>query len=899
MKGLRAILPAAVIVLGPMAMLYPIWTNPVSAGEDDVVYYFPLRKMVGESLRRGRLPLYNPREATGMVLMADPQSAVMYPPTWLFAVLADKLAYSLSVFAAFSLAGGGAYVYLRRLRLMRPAAMFGAAAFMFCGFMVGHRVHLAMIHTACWLPWGLWCIERAGVRPLRAFSWMTAIVFLAIAAGHWPTLVHVGIIWAAYLALRGRPVVRSAAVMGAAILVAVALAWPQVSLTGELLAHTTRQRIGYAVAGENSFFPAAGVLAMFPMLMGSRTPGFFPQQWWGPWHLCEMLGYVGLVTLVLAASAAWRLYRNRPAAPGGDAAPLAEGPTAGQLRGLVRGWVWIGLGAMVFMLGYYLPTYRLIHMLPVLGVMRCPARMVIAVDLAAATLAAISIHLLAGAGAAAPGLEPLSKTIRRGAGIVLPIVMIAVVALVGIAGLALSGVWPDKMPFFAGGAEQMLLAANPSNPAVWVPIAAVVATGLAVRFWLRGPRRRAAVLVVVLLADLFIITRFVDVPPRGAVVPDPEQSPAAAWLRENAPSDAPYRVWGLSGAYHHRPAELLLPKTCASLGFSSIAGYGPFQSPAHAQLLGFRIFGNSRDWPRLLRRNELLSLYNVRYVLAAEPQFRRVIESVRIPSVRPPGQGPNVLTRRWDLKRAELRGGLLRLSTPFLWRRSEARQPVSLRAGEIYRIALDARATDGGAANFLRAELFKPFEDCSWRRGDRLGLTVFPEQIGPRWRHFEWTFLAPRDLGREVAFRVFTMSERPIQVRNISLRRSEWERPVDPEGRLRPGEQVYRKVAELRPRVEGDPPVVIYENRLCRAATPVAKQQAWDSDRLERLKWTERGPDEAPGEAPLLAVPQPSCSPARAAWVSVAAAVILATATAAGLVRRKEHQKSCRNTANS
>jgi len=99
--------------------------------------------------------------------------------------------------------------------------------------------------------------------------------------------------------------------------------------------------------------------------------------------------------------------------------------------------------------------------------------------------------------------------------------------------------------------------------------------------------------------------------------------------------------------------------------------------------------------------------------------------------------------------------------------------------------------------------------------------------------------------------------------------------------------------------VEGDPPVVIYENRLCRAATPVAKQQAWDSDRLERLKWTERGPDEAPGEAPLLAVPQPSCSPARAAWVSVAAAVILATATAVGLVRRKEHQKSCRNTANS
>ena len=65
-----------VIVLSPAAVLYPVWANPVSAGEDDVVYYFPLRKMVGQSLREGRLPLYNEREATGQPLMADPQSAV-------------------------------------------------------------------------------------------------------------------------------------------------------------------------------------------------------------------------------------------------------------------------------------------------------------------------------------------------------------------------------------------------------------------------------------------------------------------------------------------------------------------------------------------------------------------------------------------------------------------------------------------------------------------------------------------------------------------------------------------------------------------------------------------------------------------------------------------------------
>ncbi len=160
MRRWRCILPLLLVLAGPPLMLYTLWVNPLSAGEDDLVYIYPLRVMVGQALQQGRWPLANPLEATGSVLMADPQSAVMFPPTWLFAILDGKLAYSLSVFLAFSVAGGGAYLYLRSLDLARPAAAFGGIAFMFCGFMVGHRVHLPMIQTAGFFPWGLWGIER-------------------------------------------------------------------------------------------------------------------------------------------------------------------------------------------------------------------------------------------------------------------------------------------------------------------------------------------------------------------------------------------------------------------------------------------------------------------------------------------------------------------------------------------------------------------------------------------------------------------------------------------------------------------------------------------------------------------------------------------------------------------
>ncbi|MBL7133055.1 MAG: hypothetical protein ISS78_03065, partial [Phycisphaerae bacterium] len=388
MRVLRAAIGWLLIVSAPTVMLYPLWSNPVSAGEDDVMWFYPTRKLVGRALREGRWPVSTASEAGGAALMADPQSAVMYPATWLFAAMGAKTAYSLSIFTAFSLAGAGMYVYLRRLRLLRPAAVFGAVAFMFSGFMVGHRVHLSLIHTAAFLPWGLWCVEDVSRRPWRAFACMTAVAALAITSGHWPTLIHTGMIWTVYLLLRARPLGRSIAAAGAALALAVAVAAPQILATATVMASATRQHIGYATAGENSFFPAAGILALFPMLMGSRTPNFYPQSWWGPWHLCEMLGYVGLITLVLAGAGVWRMYPK--SRPGSIVEP-------GDNR-IVRLWTWIAAGAGVWMLGYYLPTYRLIYMLPILGVVRCPARMVVAVDMALATLAAVSIHAIAGGG---------------------------------------------------------------------------------------------------------------------------------------------------------------------------------------------------------------------------------------------------------------------------------------------------------------------------------------------------------------------------------------------------------------------------------------------------------------------------------------------------------------------
>jgi hypothetical protein len=848
-------LPLLLILAAPPVMLYTLWGNPLSAAEDDVVYVYPLRAMVGQALREGRWPLANPLEATGSVLMADPQSAVMFPPTWLFAAMDGKLAYSLNLFLAFSTAGGGAYLYLRALRLVRPAAVFGAMAFMFCGFMVGHRVHLPMIQTAGFLPWGLWGIELTRRRGAAAFFVLVPVFFLAVAAGHWAILAFLALAWAAYLLLRGRPVLKAVGLVAAAAIVAGAMAAPQIEASRALLAQTTRQHIGYATVGENSFFPTAAVLAFFPMLMGNTTPNFFPQRWWGPWHLWEMLGYVGLVTLALAAAAVWALYRKDKKPPAVEGLQPGGGDRRGpdELTSVVRSWTWIGLGAGVWMLGYYLPTYWLVHKIPVLGVVRCPARMLVVVDMALAALAAVGVHGVMQA--AWPRMQRLRRCVIVAATRVLPAAMVVVLALTAaVAGLV--KLWPGPIPLpFVGGAGDALAALRPGNPAVWVPLALTVATALAVQSWVAKPAG-VWLIIFLLLADLFFLTQFLDVPAGlggGGGGKDPLASPAAAWLAQNGPRE-PYIVFGLNRDYRDRPAELLQPKVAQSLGVATLGSYGAWHSSAHARLFGFDTYGRCREWAWLVRRNCLLSLYGVRYLVAAGREFRDVIESVRI--APPPPQGANLLTGRWELSQArQLSDGALRLQTPFLWRLSEARQEVALEAGGIYRIALDARGVEDGAGNFLRAEVFRQDQDQDQKMPDSQyvgrdswGLTVIEERIGPSWRHFEWTMRWPGGQAGRCVFRVYTMSERPIEVRHVELRSSGWETPVRLSAGLGEGQAVYRKVAEVPPVVAGDEPVAIYENLLCPPAGSAPRHVQADESSVERLRWSV--------DSDLQAVPQ-------------------------------------------
>ncbi len=551
-----------------------------------------------------------------------------------------------------------------------------------------------------------------------------------------------------------------------------------------------------------------------------------------------MLGYVGLVTLTLASGTIWKLYRKPKASP--DATE-----SSGRF---VRLWTWILVGAAVWSLGYYLPTYRLIHMIPIFGSVRCPARMLLVIDLALAVLAAIGIDTLMKNQAA-----DLGRTFRRSATRFLPVCMFGALLVLAIAKTYGGGLLQLFLTIPAGAYTYDIMAAalSPVSPAVYVPLVLAAATIVAVWSFTRSSSRRVWVLTALVVADLFFIARFVDVPAGGWPCPDPQRSPAAAWLKENAP-DEPFRVWGLSKSYHHRPAELLLPKTSAAMGFESISYYGPFQPAEHPLLFGFRSWGENYEWSWLIRRNYLISLYNVRYILAADPEFRDVIESVRIPTEPSPPDGPDLLKEKWTesenvaihagTAQTKPAGQVLAFRSQWFYTYAGLAQDVVLEAGKVYRIAMDARAPKG-AGNCITAEFLPDATAPASRAVNPTMLRIDIERLTARWHHFEWTFRTPASAdASKGTFRIKTYSDLLIEVRSVSLCRSSWPIPINLANRLKPGDAVYidRTPDGLTPVSPGQPRVHIYENRLCMPRKfPVAEAVFFaDNEQvIEALRW--------------------------------------------------------------
>ncbi len=261
---------------------------------DAFVYFEPQRAYLGEMLRQGQLPLWNPYLFMGAPFLANPQTAVLYPPSWLFSLLPVDVGYTVQLVLHAVLAAWFTFLLARRaFGVSAPAACVAALSYAFGGFAVGQVGHLNQLSAAAWLPAILLAYDRAVAQ--RSVRWV-ALGALAlgaqILAGH-PQQTYMAAIVLGLFALVRAPWSRPRGLVWAMLagvllgVLGLAIAAAQLLPTLELTPLSIR---GAGVEWKDA-------------VAGSLPPFLVPRALFPPFWLkvatTEYLGYTGVVPLAL------------------------------------------------------------------------------------------------------------------------------------------------------------------------------------------------------------------------------------------------------------------------------------------------------------------------------------------------------------------------------------------------------------------------------------------------------------------------------------------------------------------------------------------------------------------------------------------------------------------------
>jgi membrane protein YfhO len=250
-----------------------IFSGKIPFFRDLAAYFYPIKFSVAESFKAGQLPLWEPRMAAGFPILAEFQSAVFYPPSVVFYIMPFFAAIQFSYVFHYAVAASGSYVLLRSWKQPIFVALIGSMLFSFGGTMVSLTNLLNHFQSAVWLPWLVYCWERA----VENKRWSALVVFSIIAVCQ--LLAGSPEIFAFSAALLVADIVRmyckgqsgvfssSLARLSAAALMIIGIAMVQLLPTAELILLSRRDHaIPAAEAFAWSLPPSALIGLLLPML---------------------------------------------------------------------------------------------------------------------------------------------------------------------------------------------------------------------------------------------------------------------------------------------------------------------------------------------------------------------------------------------------------------------------------------------------------------------------------------------------------------------------------------------------------------------------------------------------------------------------------------------------------
>jgi hypothetical protein len=377
---LRA-LPVATLALAALLLHQGVLFSGQAYFDRDVEHFLYERLIAFRSaILDGAWPVWNPYPAFGEPMLAIANAQFAYPTTWLALLFSPETTQALIVTLHTLLAGLGAYALGRELGLSRSAALMAGLLWSLGGPIRSSLNQANVLVGASWIAWAWLGFARAG----RSGSRSDALI-----AG--------GAIAACLLG--GSPESALMAVAGAWLAFAPAetLATPAAS-TRALGAATIASLAGLGLAAIQ-WVPTAALVGRSIRATMQGNPVL--QGFWSnpPALLAQLVLPLPLDGLPLTGAVREQLFFGREplllSIYGGLAAAgfALVGSLCGRNRGRL-GLVLLTALALALSLGRFSPLWDVVSRLPILALIRFPARFAIVAGLALAMLAGMGLDAL-------------------------------------------------------------------------------------------------------------------------------------------------------------------------------------------------------------------------------------------------------------------------------------------------------------------------------------------------------------------------------------------------------------------------------------------------------------------------------------------------------------------------
>ena len=166
------------LVVFTLITVRPLVDGGTVVGKDTITQYYTWYSYLGERLRSGDLPAWNPYQFSGAPFAGDPLSGWTYLPAMiLFTALPVSAAAKGYLFVHLLLAGLFTYALARALRMNLAGALLAAVAYEFNVFVYWRNLCCSpYVSVMAWLPLAILGTELA----VRSTRWLDRVLWLGV-----------------------------------------------------------------------------------------------------------------------------------------------------------------------------------------------------------------------------------------------------------------------------------------------------------------------------------------------------------------------------------------------------------------------------------------------------------------------------------------------------------------------------------------------------------------------------------------------------------------------------------------------------------------------------------------------------------------------------------------------